>query len=97
MNVDDKVILKLEKLARLNLSDEARQDLKHDLEEVLEMVKALEEVDTEGVSPLMHLIDTDTVLRKDQVVDQLTNEEALANAPKPSGPYFSVPQVIDRS
>lgn len=97
MTVDDKLILKLEKLARLHLSDEVRQDLKQDLEEVLEMVKALEDVDTEDVSPLMHMSESDTVLRKDEIGDQFSNEDALTNAPRSSAPYFSVPQMIDRS
>ncbi len=97
MNVDDGLILKLEKLSRLSLSGEERSNLKQDLDEILEMVKALEEVDTEGVEPLMHMTEETTVMRQDSVSDQLTNREALSNAPAPASPYFSVPKVIDRS
>lgn len=97
VKVNDALILKLETLARLQLSDDERRRLQGDLEQVLVMVDKLEEVNTEGVLPLLHVVDQKQLLRPDVVREQLTEEEALRNAPEKHGPYFSVPKVIDRS
>ncbi len=97
MVVDEKLILNLEKLSRLSLSAEERITLKQDLEAILDMVRKLEEVDTAGVEPLMHMTEDFSSLREDEVRDQLTMKEALKNAPKKQDPFFKVPTVIDRS
>jgi aspartyl-tRNA(Asn)/glutamyl-tRNA(Gln) amidotransferase subunit C len=97
VKVNDALILKLETLARLQLSGDERLRLQGDLEQVLAMIEKLEEVDTEGVLPLLHVVDQKQVLRADEVREQLTEEQALSNAPEKHGPYFSVPKVIDRS
>jgi aspartyl-tRNA(Asn)/glutamyl-tRNA(Gln) amidotransferase subunit C len=35
-------------------------------------------------------------LRKDEVVQEITHEEALKNAPKKDSDYFRVPKVLER-
>ncbi len=97
VKVDEALILKLETLARLQLSDQERQRLRADLEAVLAMVEKLEEVNTGGVAPLLHLSGDHQELREDEVKDQLSEEEALLNAPEKKPPYFRVPKVIERS
>lgn len=97
IKVDDALILKLETLARLKLSDEERQRLKGDLESVLAMVEKLDEVNTEGVEPLTHIVQQKHALREDVVEGQLTEDDALRNAPVAAPPYYKVPKVIDRS
>jgi len=97
VKVDDALILKLETLARLELSKEERAGLKNDLESVLAMIEKLEEVDTEGIDPLTHIVSVKHELRSDVVQGQLTEAEALMNAPVKEAPYFKVPKVIDRS
>jgi aspartyl-tRNA(Asn)/glutamyl-tRNA(Gln) amidotransferase subunit C len=52
-------------------------------------------VDTEGVEPLIYLTNSETVLRDDVVVQTITHEEALKNAPKADSDFFRVPKVID--
>lgn len=94
--VDRDLILKLERLARISLSEEARASLSTDLEEILKMVAKLEELDLADVEPLRHISPVKHLLREDEVRDQLSNEEALANAPEHDGPYFKVPKVIKR-
>lgn len=96
IEVNDALILKLEKLARLRLSVEERSTLRGDLKSILKMVEKLDEVNTEGVEPLRHIIETDGELRTDQVGRQLSSDEAVSNAPAKKGPFFKVPKVIDR-
>ena len=97
MLVDEKLILKLERLARLNLSEEAREALREDLQEILAMVDKLGEIDTEGTEPLRHMAEGSSKLRADHIADQLSSDIALDNAPMKEDGFFKVPKVIDRS
>lgn len=97
VEVNDSLILKLESLARLNLSHEERRTVKKDMVAVLKMIEKLEEVDTADIEPLTHMTEIRLQLRPDKVEHQLTEEEALLNAPDKQPPYFRVPKVISRS
>ncbi|RME05709.1 MAG: Asp-tRNA(Asn)/Glu-tRNA(Gln) amidotransferase GatCAB subunit C, partial [Bacteroidetes bacterium] len=81
MQIDRHLILRLENLARLQLSEEERDLMLHDLNEILEMVEKLNELDTENVEPLIYLSNQSQQLRSDEVKGQVTTEEALKNAP----------------
>ena len=94
MQLDKELISRLEKLARLQLSDAEREQLTGDLQSILNMVDQLRELDTTGVEPLIYLNDQGNVWREDEVGAQLTPEQALKNAPKHDGQYFRVPKVI---
>ena len=96
VKVNNDLILKLEALARLELDPAERIKLKKDLESMLQMAAKLEEIDVSGIEPLTHVLPTTQELRVDKVKDQLTQAEALENAPDKQNPYFKVPKVIDR-
>ncbi len=95
MKVDKALISKLEKLSRLKLAPEEQESIQKDLTNILGMVEKLNEVDTEGVEPLIHISEEINVLREDEVKHQLSREDALSNAPQTDGTYFLVPKVID--
>ncbi|MEY4329946.1 MAG: hypothetical protein RL609_694, partial [Bacteroidota bacterium] len=63
--------------------------------DILVMCEKLKEVDTEGVEPLIYLTNSETVLREDVVIQSISHEEALKNAPKSDSDFFRVPKVID--
>jgi aspartyl-tRNA(Asn)/glutamyl-tRNA(Gln) amidotransferase subunit C len=94
MQVDEQLVLRLEKLARLRLSEEEREVIQGDLNKVLEMVDKLKEIDTDNVEPLVYINDDVNVLREDIVKNQTPREDALRNAPVEDGTYFKVPKVI---
>jgi len=94
MKIDESLILKLEQLARLQLSDTERSAIQGDLNRILEMVEKLEELDTEGVDPLTYVNEDVNVYREDAVRGQVDREAALKNAPDQDGAYFRVPKVI---
>lgn len=95
MKIDQSLILRLEELARLELSVEERERIQGDLERILGMVEKLQEVDTEGVEPLTYISSATNVLRLDEVAHELDREQAMKNAPETDGTYFKVPKVID--
>lgn len=95
MQIDKQLILRLEHLARLELSEEERARLTGDLNNILTMVEKLMELDTENVDPLVYINDEVNVLRSDEVKNQLGREAALANAPDRNEAFFKVPKVIN--
>jgi aspartyl-tRNA(Asn)/glutamyl-tRNA(Gln) amidotransferase subunit C len=95
MNVDRALILKLENLSRLELSETERDTLAGSLNDILKMVDKLNELNTEGVEPLVYINDDSSILRDDVVKNQVSRLDALKNAPDHNGTYFKVPKVID--
>ncbi|GJM33205.1 MAG: aspartyl/glutamyl-tRNA(Asn/Gln) amidotransferase subunit C [Saprospiraceae bacterium] len=95
MKIDKALISRLEHLARLELSDEERETILSDLNEILEMVEKLQELDTDDVTPLVYVNEDVNVWREDVVKDQVSQEAALSNAPASDGAFFQVPKVID--
>ncbi|WP_421947727.1 Asp-tRNA(Asn)/Glu-tRNA(Gln) amidotransferase subunit GatC [Phaeodactylibacter xiamenensis] len=94
MKIDESLILKLEQLARLQLSTTERTAIQEDLNRILEMVEKLEELDTEGIEPLTYINEDVNVLREDVVRGQTGRADALRNAPDQDSEYFRVPKVI---
>ena len=90
-------ILKIASLAKLHLSDEEVSLYTDQINEILEYMNQLDELDTEDIEPLSHVLDQINMTRKDEQTPSLTREEALKNAPKSDDDYFIVPNVIDKS
>jgi aspartyl-tRNA(Asn)/glutamyl-tRNA(Gln) amidotransferase subunit C len=96
MNVDKTLISKLENLARLELSALEKEEIQVDLEKILTMVDKLNELDTEGVQPLIHMSATKNQYRPDEIDPVLERKGSLENAPKRVDQYFAVPKVINK-
>jgi aspartyl-tRNA(Asn)/glutamyl-tRNA(Gln) amidotransferase subunit C len=95
MKIDDALILRLENLARLDLSATERTKMQGSLTNILTMVEQLNTLDTEGVEPLVYINEDVNVWREDEVKHQLDRKDALKNAPDSDGSFFKVPKVID--
>ena len=89
-------VLHIAELAKLKLTEEEIQLYQEQLGRILEYFKKLEELDTTDVEPMAHVLDVSNVLRPDEPQPSVSQEEALANAPKQRDGYFEVPQVIER-
>lgn len=95
MVIDNKLISKLENLARLELDETEREKIRHDLNEILKMVEKLNDLDTAGVEPLVYVNEAEVNdWREDKIESTISREEALKNAPDQDGVYFKVPKVI---
>ena len=81
-------------LAKLAFSDEEKRTLVEQFNQILRYMEKLNELDIEDVAPTFNVLDLRNVTRPDEVKPWLTQEEALANAPKASHGFFSVPKVI---
>jgi aspartyl-tRNA(Asn)/glutamyl-tRNA(Gln) amidotransferase subunit C len=96
MEVNDALVDKLANLARLQFNEEEKENLRKDLQRMIAFVDKLNELNTDGVEPLLHMSDTVNVLREDLVQGSISREEGLKNAPDTDGVYFRVPKVINK-
>ena len=96
MKIDDKLISELARLAKLNFDEKSSKDMQEDLNKIIGFVDKLSEIDTENVEPLIYMSDEVNVLRKDDTIENISQEEALKNSPKKDSDYILVPKVIDK-
>ena len=94
MEVNDALIDNLSELARLEFSPEDKAAIRTDLQRMIQFVEKLNELDTTGVTPLLHMSSESDILREDRLQPSISREQALSNAPATDGAYFEVPKVI---
>lgn len=96
MNVNDALIDKLANLSRLQFDESEKEEIKGDLEKMIGFIDKLNELDTSGVEPLLHMSENINVFRKDEVKGEINREEVFRNAPLHDGEFFKVPKVIKK-
>lgn len=84
-------------LSRLKLSDSDIERYRQQLSSILEYVAQLQEVDVTNKAPMSHPLPLHSVLRDDVIEPSLPIQAVLSNAPSKSGPFFTVPKVLDTS
>jgi aspartyl-tRNA(Asn)/glutamyl-tRNA(Gln) amidotransferase subunit C len=95
MKIDLETLQKIAHLARLKFEEGKAEAMMADMSKILDWVEKLNEVDTEGVEPLIHITEELNVLRPDEPKEALERKKALQNAPKHNTEYFRVPKVLD--
>ena len=96
MEVNDTLVDKLATLARLSFDATEKEAIKNDLNKMIHFVEKLNELDTTGVEPLLHMSDNINVLRADEVKGSITREAGLQNAALHDEQFFKVPKVIKK-
>ena len=94
MEVNDAMVDKLARLARLKFDTSEKEEIKQDLQRMIAFVEKLNALDLEGVKPLLHMTDEVNVLREDELKGSVSRDLALKNAPSHDGEFFKVPKVI---
>jgi aspartyl-tRNA(Asn)/glutamyl-tRNA(Gln) amidotransferase subunit C len=97
MKITDEKIDALAHLSRLSFEGTEKDNIRQDLENILAMCEKLKEVDTAGVEPLIYMSESHTVLRSDDVIQDISKADALKNAPKSDSDFFRVPKVIEQN
>ena len=93
--VSPEVVKQVALLARLRLEGPALAQLAAQLDEILEYVRQLQSVPTEGVEPTSHVLPLSNVLRKDEPGASLPQDAVAALAPAAQPPFVKVPKVIE--
>jgi aspartyl-tRNA(Asn)/glutamyl-tRNA(Gln) amidotransferase subunit C len=95
MKITREEVLHVAGLARLRFTPEEADQFTEDLGGILTYVEKLGELDLEGVEPTAHVHDIVNAFREDENRSSLSNEKALANAPRAEGGCFRVAKVIE--
>lgn len=82
-------------LAKLELSDEEKEEAKKDMGRMLDYIDKLGELDTADVEPMSHVFPVWNVFREDVVTNGDAREAILKNAPQEKDGMFVVPKTFD--
>lgn len=91
-----KTLERISVLAKLQFAEEEKAEILEDMNKMLGFVNKLKELDTEGVEPLIYLMDEKRELREDVVKMEISQEEALKNAPDKDSDFIKVPKVLSK-
>ena len=95
MDITQKEVEHVAKLARLELSEDEKGTFTRQLSAILTYMDQLKTLDTRGVEPTTTVLPTENVFRDDEVRPSLPQERALANAPEQADGFFRVPRILE--
>ena len=96
MEINEALIDHIAHLSKLAFKGPQKEAIRQDLQRMITFVDKLSELDTTGIEPLIFMSEEVNRLRDDVVVQEITHEEALRNAPKKDSDYFRIPKVLDK-
>ena len=82
-------------LAKLELSPLEREEAKKDMGRMLDYIDKLNELDTAGVEPMVHVFSMNNVFREDVVTNKDDSDDILKNAPEKKDGAFKVPRTVE--
>jgi aspartyl-tRNA(Asn)/glutamyl-tRNA(Gln) amidotransferase subunit C len=95
MQVDDKTVRRIARLARIKVTEEDVKRLEKELTGTLGWVEQLNEVKTDGIEPMTRVVAQDMKKRKDVVNDGGIAAAVTRNAPMSEDSFFMVPKVVE--
>lgn len=93
--ISDETIEYVGILAKLELTDEEKEQAKKDMGSMLDYIDKLGELDTQGVEPMSHVFPVKNVFRRDVVTNGDDRESILKNAPEEKNGMFVVPRTFE--
>ena len=88
-------VKRIAKLAGLRFTNSELERMAGELDTILDYIGTLNELDTSGVEPLIHLHDDREALREDTESDSVLRRDALRSSTDADDKYFRVPKVIE--
>ena len=95
MSVDKEMVAKIANLARIEVSEHELESTVGELNNILDWVKQLSEVDTDGVTAMTSVVAADLPRREDKITDGGYRDQVLKNTPVAEHGFFAVPKVIE--
>lgn len=95
MSIDDKTAAHVAKLARIKVDEQALPALAQEFNNILGFIEQLNEVDVDGVEPMVSVTPMRLKRRTDVVTDGDQPDQVLANAPDAREGFFAVPKVVE--
>jgi aspartyl-tRNA(Asn)/glutamyl-tRNA(Gln) amidotransferase subunit C len=95
MEVTPQIFDHIAKLAKLKYTNNEKETLRNEMQQMVSFVEKLNEIDTTGIVPLTHISTAIQQPREDVANNGTTKATALINAPQTDGNYFLVPKVVE--
>lgn len=95
MQIEDKDVLHIAKLARLKLADNELESYKKNLQEILDFADTINHVNTDDIGETIGINEKYNVFRKDEIKQESNKDELLSNAPSQDEGMFRIPKVIN--
>ena len=95
MSIDREAVDHVARLARLDLSDEAKTRMQAELSDILTHAERIQSLDLDDIEPTSHPVPLTNVMREDTTRPSLSQDEALSNAPEAEDGRFKVPRIIE--
>ena len=95
MSIDRETARRVAKLARIKVEEGDLDALASEFNAILGFVEQLNEVDVEGVEPMVSVTPMRLKRRQDAVTDGGYQEKILSNAPDAREGFFAVPKVVE--
>ena len=95
MQIEDKDVLHIAKLARLKLADDELENYKKNLQEILDFADTINHVNSDDIGETIGINENYNVFRKDEIKQESNKDELLSNAPSQDEGMFRIPKVIN--
>jgi len=92
--ISEREVRHIAKLARLRLKTLEVHSYQKDLNALLEHFETLQELNTEEVGPMSHVLEIKNKWREDKPVKPQKMDSLLSNAPIRDKGYFKVPKIL---
>lgn len=90
-------VKKVAKLANLPITKQEEDLYSGQLSKILDYIDQLNQVETSKIDPTYNVSGHSAVMRKDETTPGLTQDEALANAPKKENGFFVTKGVFNEN
>ena len=87
-------IRRIAALTKMKFTEEEIEKFAPQFNKILGFVEKLNELDLEGVEPLIYPVEVPQVLREDELRESVKREDALKNAPDRTELFFKFPNAI---
>lgn len=95
MSIDIDTARRVAKLARIAVPEDDLPALASELSGILTFMEQLNEVDIEGIEPMVSVTPMQLKRRADQITDGDQQDMILSNAPDAREGFFAVPKVVE--
>ena len=96
MKLDKNTVKRIADLSKLEFTSDETTAILKDMNQMLEFIDQLKELDTTNIEPLIHMTEDENVLREDDAISGVSQQEALKNAPSKDSTYFKIPKVLGK-
>jgi aspartyl-tRNA(Asn)/glutamyl-tRNA(Gln) amidotransferase subunit C len=95
MSIDEKQVLRIAELARLDLTEQEKEEYARQLSDILAYVEKIGEMNTADVRPTDHIVELNNVFREDRARESDGASALRSMAPRFEDGHVVVPIIIE--